>query len=215
MVKFIFVRHGESKSNEGGKFAGSLNVPLSELGQKQAKAVCKYVLETYKIDAIYSSPLSRAFDTVKGVGEALGLTVTPHDGLKEVHGGLWEGRSIEEIKEKYGKDYALWQTDIGNAQATGGENFTNVQKRALKTLDEIAKKEDGKTVLIGTHAGVIRCLQCRFQGLPVTAMKHIPWVANTALTEADYDGENFYLLKYAFDGHLKELKDEIKTKIPF
>ena len=215
MVKFIFVRHGESKSNEDGRFAGCTDIPLSELGKKQAEAVCAYLLDTYKIDAIYSSPLSRAYDTIKGVGEALGLPVQKHDGLKEVNGGQWEGLSIAKVKEKYGNDYALWLTDIGNAKATGGEDFMTVQKRALQAIDEFAQKHQGQNVLIGTHAGVLRCLQCRFQNLPITAMRHFSWVANTSVTEVNYDGEAFYLCKFNFDGHLLKMKDKIKTKLPF
>ena len=215
MIKLIFVRHGESKSNESGKFAGSSDIPLSELGKKQAKLVCEYVLKNYTVDAVYASPLSRAYDTVKGIGLAAGVPVVKNSAFKEINGGLWEQKTLEEIESLYGADFAFWKKEVGLARPTGGETFGEVQTRALKGISELFEKHDGQTVAIGTHAGVIRALQCRFQGLPMTAMKYMPWVTNTSVTEVDFDGENFYLYKFCEDGHLAPIADQIKTKIKF
>ena len=142
MVKFIFVRHGESKSNEVGKFAGSSDIPLSILGEKQAQLVCERLVKTYKIDGIYASPLSRASDTVKGVGEKLGLPVVKDEAFKEINGGLWEKKTLEEIANLYADDWAFWQRDVGLARPTGGESFEEVQTRALKRLVELQKEKD-------------------------------------------------------------------------
>ena len=73
MTKFIIVRHGQSKANENGYLVGCTEAPLSTLGKKQAELACKYILNTYKINAIYSSPLSRACNTVKQVANELNL----------------------------------------------------------------------------------------------------------------------------------------------
>jgi broad specificity phosphatase PhoE len=64
---------------------------------------------------------------------------------------------------------------------------------------------EGKTVLIGSHSSVIRALQCYVQGLPLTKMKNTPRVVNASIAELDFDGENFYIFKYGFDGHLTNL----------
>ena len=215
MIKFVFVRHGESKSNEAGKFAGSSDIPLSELGKKQAQLVCGYLLENYQVDAIYASPLSRACDTVQGVGDALGLPVQKYEAFREINGGEWECQSLEYVAETYAEDFAFWKREIGLARPTGGESFLEVQTRALKGLDELFKAHDGQTILIGTHAGVIRSLQCRFQNLPIAAMKNMPWVTNTSITEVDYDGENFYLHRFCLDGHLAPIAEQSKRKIRF
>jgi broad specificity phosphatase PhoE len=66
-------------------------------------------------------------------------------------------------------------------------------------------REDGKTILIGSHSSVIRALQCYIQGLPLEKMKNTPRVVNASLAEIDFDGENFYIFKYGFDGHLSDL----------
>ena len=83
--------------------------------------------------------------------------------------------------------------------------MSHLQERVVKKLKEIGKKEDGKTVLIGSHSSVIRALQCYMQGLPLTKMKNTPWVVNGSFAEINFDKEDFYICKYGFDGHLANL----------
>ena len=65
MVKFIVVRHGFSSSNLDKTLTGHLDAPLVEMGYKQGQAVSEYIFNNYKIDAIYSSDLIRAVQTVE------------------------------------------------------------------------------------------------------------------------------------------------------
>jgi broad specificity phosphatase PhoE len=83
--------------------------------------------------------------------------------------------------------------------------MAHLQARVVESLKEIGKREDGKTVLIGSHSSVVRALQCYIQGLPLEKMKNTPWVVNASLAEIDFDGESFYIFKYGFDGHLMNL----------
>ena len=205
MTKFIIVRHGQSKSNEGGYLAGVTDVPLSSLGEKQANAVCQYILNKYKIDVIYSSPLERACNTIKGVADALDLPIIKEDNLIELDFGELEGLTHEDIKVNHDNDYGKWASDPGVYVPKGGESMTHLQARVVESLKEIAKKEGEKTVLIGSHSSVIRALQCYIQGLPLEKMKNTPWVVNASLAEINFDGENFYIFKYGYDGHLINL----------
>lgn len=205
MTKFILVRHGQSKANEGGYLVGKTEAPLSSLGERQAKAVGEYILKAYKVDAIYSSPLSRACNTVKGVADALDLPIIKADELSEFDFGDWEGLTLEEIKNNFDNGYSKWAKDPGVVVPHGGESMAHLQARVVEKLKEIGKKEDGKTVLIGSHSSVIRALQCYAQGLPLTKMKNTPRVVNASIAELDFDGENFYIFKYGFDGHLTNL----------
>jgi probable phosphoglycerate mutase len=205
MTKFIIVRHGQSEANECGYLAGITETPLSSLGEKQAKAVSEYILKAYKVDVIYSSPLSRACNTVKGVADELNLPINTEDKLIEFNFGKWEGLTHEEIKNNFDDGYSKWARDPGVFIPDGGESMAQLQIRVVEKLKEIGKKEDGKTVLIGSHSSVIRALQCYIQGLPLTKMKNTPWVVNGSIAEINFDGEDFYIVKYGFDGHLINL----------
>ena len=206
MTKFIIVRHGQSKAQECGYLVGKMEAPLSELGERQAKAVSEYILKTYKIDAVYSSPLERACNTVRGVAEELNLPIIKETELREFDFGEWEGLTHEEIKNNFDDGYSKWASDPGVYTPHGGETMAHMQTRVVEKLKEIGKREDGKTVLIGAHSSVIRTLQCYIQGLPLTKMKNTPWVVNGSIAEINFDGEDFYIFKYGFDGHLADLK---------
>ena len=205
MTKFIIVRHGQSKSNEGGYLAGITDVPLSELGKRQAKAVSEYILKSYNVDVIYSSPLERACNTIKGVADELNLPIIKEPDLSEFDFGEWEGLTLERIKTDFDDGYGKWAKDPGVVVPQGGESMAHLQERVVKKLKEIGIKEDGKTVLIGAHSSVIRALQCYVQGLPISKMKNTPWVVNASLAEINFDGEDFYIFKYGYDGHLKNI----------
>lgn len=116
----LFVRHGQSIANENGIFAGNLDVPLSELGQKQAVELKDYLLSRYKIDAIYSSDLSRAYATVLPTAEAIKIPIQKDTALREIDGGKWEGMLQKEIAVEYPQDYAVWHNNTGLSRCTGG-----------------------------------------------------------------------------------------------
>ena len=122
MTKFILVRHGQSKANEGGFLAGVTDVPLSTLGERQAKAVSEYILKTYKVDVIYSSPLERACNTVMGVADELNLPIIKETDLREFDFGKWEGLPLEEIKNNFDDGYGKWAKDPGAFVPDGGES---------------------------------------------------------------------------------------------
>ena len=205
MTKFILVRHGQSKANEGGYLAGVTDVPLSSLGEKQAKAVSEYILKSYKVDVIYSSPLERACNTVKGVADELKLPIIKEADLSEFDFGEWEGLTLDDIKNNFDNGYGKWAKDPGVVVPQGGESMAHLQARVVGKLKEIGKKEDGKTVLIGSHSSVIRAFQCYIQNFPLTKMKNTPWVVNGSIAEINFDGEDFYIFKYGYDGHLKNI----------
>ena len=205
MTKFILVRHGQSKANECGYLVGNTEAPLSPKGEKQAKAVSEYILKAYKVDVIYSSPLSRACDTVKGVADELNLPINTENKLIEFNFGKWEGLTHEEIKNNFDDGYSKWARDPGVFIPDGGESMAQLQTRVVEKLKEIGKKEDGKTVLVGSHSSVIRALLCYVQGLPLTKMKYTPWVVNGSIAEINFDGEDFIIHKFGFDGHLANL----------
>jgi hypothetical protein len=70
MTTILLVRHGFSVANSKGIFAGHTDVELSQTGVLQAELVCDYVNQNFKVDAVYSSDLQRAFKTVEGIGFA-------------------------------------------------------------------------------------------------------------------------------------------------
>lgn len=205
MTKFIIVRHGQSEANLKELYAGRFDAPLTEVGRKQAELVAEYVLKTYKVDAVYSSPLLRARETVRAIAEKAGVPLQICAGIAEIYGGEWEGKTLPEIAQNYVKDALLWKNDLGNARPTGGESFAEVQSRADKALREIAKNHDNQNVVIGTHGGVIRSMQCIFENKPIGYMKKIDWQPNASVSEVDFSDGKYTPVKMGYTGHLEGL----------
>ena len=140
MVKFVIIRHGYSVSNKERMFAGQMDVKLDELGYSQAEDTAKYILENYKIDAVYSSDLCRAVDTAKPLAAALGLPVITFKELREIWAGCWEGMYISEVKEKYPEGFAKWANDVGNARCGDGETTAELIERGRKFFKKLLAK---------------------------------------------------------------------------
>lgn len=87
MANVILVRYGESVANGKGFFAGQLDIPLSDKGRQQANCVADYIAKKYQVDRIYSSDLSRAYDTAKPIAERVGLMLKSEKMLREICSG--------------------------------------------------------------------------------------------------------------------------------
>ncbi|MBQ7792716.1 MAG: histidine phosphatase family protein [Clostridia bacterium] len=205
MTTLLLVRHGESAANQMNVFAGHTDADLSALGHEQAEKTAEYLAENYKIDAIYSSDLKRAFKTGLHTAVKVGVPMIPEQGLREINAGRWENRKFDDLQTEFKEDYNVWLTDIGNAVCTGGESVKELGERIQAKLTEIAKKHDGGTVLVTTHATPIRVSQCIWEGKPLSEMKNIPWVSNASVTIATYDGK-WCLKQVSIDAHLAGIR---------
>ena len=204
MTKLVIVRHGQSRANLEERYAGCYNACLTSAGKKQAALLTEYILKTYRVDAVYSSPLDRARETVEQIAKKAGVPLIVCEDLREIYGGKWEGLALPEIAEKYPQDAYVWKTDIGRARPTGGESFAEVQARADKALRKIAEENEGKTVVIGTHGGVIRSMQCLFDGVPIEHMKDVSWTPNASVSEVNYQNGKYIPVSMGYTGYLSE-----------
>lgn len=209
MTTFLIIRHGYSKSNENGYFTGQTDVPLALLGLQQAEQTAQYLFSHYQIDVLYSSPLQRAYQTALPISKRFNLPIQIEEDLKEINGGDWEEKTPEQILQLYNEDYTLWLNNIGVARCTNGENMQEVQCRATKALERLAKRHEGKVIAVTTHAGVIRALQCLWQNLSLNEMKNIPWVENASFCLVTYDNQIFKPLKIGFNEHLTTPKTNL------
>jgi probable phosphoglycerate mutase len=153
MTSLLLVRHGETDWNADGRLQGQTDRPLSDFGRRQAQQLADELAEE-KLEAIYSSDLSRARETAEIVGERLGLPVVLDPGLREKDWGTWEGlTAIERDRVEF-----------------VGESTAAHQDRILQALRRIAGLHPGEgRVLVVTHGGSVRRVQTAALGwaLPV------------------------------------------------
>ena len=213
MTTLILVRHGESAANGKGCFAGQLDIPLSERGREQAVRTADYIAKTYSVDKIYSSDLSRAYDTAKPIAKAFGLEIIKDKNLREICSGDWQGLSFDELQEKYADSYGVWLKDIGNAVCPNGETVKILSKRVFQAIERIAVENEGKTIVITTHATPIRTICCKMKGLPVEELKNVPWVSNASVSVVTVEKNDWKLPQVSIDEHLKGLQTRFPANV--
>ncbi len=149
------VRHGETEWARLGRHTGRTDVPLTELGREQAKAVAAK-LRGHAFSLVLSSPLSRALDTARLAG--FGDQVETTDDLLEWDYGADEGRTTPEIRSD-DPGWTIW-TDGPAA----GETIDQVAARVDRVIARV--QESAGDALVFAHGHVLRILAARWIGEP-------------------------------------------------
>lgn len=203
-TRLILIRHGQSVSNLKDKFAGQTDVQLTDLGREQGRITGEF-LKNEKIDVVYSSMLTRAYETACYTAMHHNLTVIKDAGVNEVDGGLWENLTYPEIKENFPEQYHIWHTDLGHNFCEQGESVAQVRDRVYAAIERIAKKHEGQTVAIGTHGLALRAFILKVLNLSLDEMQQkTKWASNASVTYVDYEDGKFTLIKYGEDKHLAD-----------
>lgn len=180
-MRLLLVRHGITDQNINQQFSGQSDVPLSELGRHQARAVGHY-LAREKLDVIFSSDLQRARDTAREIARHHCLPVLEDPDLREIGMGEWEGLTVAEIQAR---DLEVWRhvrSDPIRHAPPGGETFLQLRERAARALQHCQEHYAGQTVLWATHGGLIGTTVCQALQLDL-AYRHCFRHANTSITE--------------------------------
>src|SRR5262249_19092913 len=114
----------------------------------------------------YSSPLSRAVETVRIVVEPHGLPFQIMKELAEIDFGDLEGLRYEEVQDRYPEIFHSWMTRPIETRFPNGENFTQMSARVLSALDLLLSRHRGQCIAIVTHAGVIRLILAQALSIP-------------------------------------------------
>ena len=165
------------------------------------------------MDSVYASDLQRAYHTALPVAKAFGLQVTKTEQLREVFAGHWQGQSFDVLETKYAQSYWTWRNNIGIAHPDGGESVAALSQRVWDAVSQIAQKEEGKTVVIATHATPIRALLCRVEGWELSKMKDIGWVSNASVSIVRVEDDRWSLEGKSLDSHLAELKTRFPANV--
>jgi broad specificity phosphatase PhoE len=185
-TRIYLIRHAEAEGNIKRIFQGNLDADLSENAKQQLECLSKRCKELH-FDAIYSSPLMRAYKTAQAANLYHKLPIVTLDGLKEIHGGCWEGEKWEELPTLYPEHNRMWVYEPWNFETEGGESMRAVYNRMRETVTGIVKKHAGQQVCVVSHGCAIRALLCWAQGKPIEEINSISWCDNTALSIIDFD----------------------------
>jgi phosphoserine phosphatase len=161
MLTIYLVRHGKTENNQKSITMGQIDTPLTQEGLKNAGVLAEK-LKWINFDYIFSSDLGRAFITAYIIADKLNLEkkLFSANELREINYGIFANRKKDEVKEecpKYKKD-ALYIFPEG-------ESYYQVQVRVVKFIEHLERAHKNQKLLIVTHSGVIRAINCFFQKL--------------------------------------------------
>jgi broad specificity phosphatase PhoE len=211
-TSIYLVRHGQTAWNREEIFRGRTDVPLNEIGMREAELAGGY-LKDKEIHVIYSSPLSRAWQTAQKIAQFHHLEVQPLNGIIDMSFGRWEGHSLQEIQKNDGELYRQWREEPHLVRITGGESLDEVRIRTMAALDEVIQKHPGKTLVLVTHRVVNKVMICGILGLDNS---HFWQIAQdtTAINLIQHRDGKYVLSLMNETCHLKALKEE-RLKIDF
>jgi broad specificity phosphatase PhoE len=183
MTRLLVVRHGETDWNRNGIVLGRApGVPLNAKGRHDAGLLAE-ALSTQGIVAVYSSPMERAMETAQILCDRIGLPgPIPTEGILEVDPGEWTGKSRDELL-----DDPIWiaahENPLG-VRYPNGEELSEVQARAMATIEPLIEKHVHQTFAIVTHGDVIRSIMAHYMGLSLAyALRIIYDTASVSVVE--------------------------------
>jgi len=191
MVTTLYlIRHGETEGGETRRYKGTMDVLLSEKGVRQMRRVSRYISQNTGLKAVYTSDLSRAVKSAEIIAEPHGLKPIIMPELRERNFGIWEGMSLDDIKERYPEEFDAWAGNPLKYSPMGGESTIEVRDRVIGALDGILRNYRGKghgvkvsvnsesvskkltlktdtNIAIVSHGGVNRIILCHLLGIPL------------------------------------------------
>lgn len=165
--RLILVRHGETDWNREGRLQGGQDIPLNDLGRKQAAEAAgrlRALAPGFATLDFIGSPMHRARETMDILRAELGLAPGAYrldDRLKELTFGSWEGFTWRDIRKAEREQAQLRERDKWSFVPPGGESYGMLAQRIRPVLEELSRE----TVIV-SHGGVARVILALVGAVP-------------------------------------------------
>ena len=207
-TRLVIVRHGEAWCNFEQFVGGPKSCRgLTPRGVRQAEVLRDRLLRTKELsapEAIYTSTLPRAIETAEIVaGGFPNSQVQRSAGLDERDAGEADGLSWHEIPKRYGRSSTPGD-EPHQPLAPGGESWITFIDRAEAELTRLAREHSGALTLVVAHGGIIDASLIRFLRLPEHGSQIRLHAEHTSMTEWQFTGKRWRLVRYNDAAHLHE-----------
>lgn len=152
------VRHGHTIWNEERRYQGVVDQELSSKGRAQVKKLTER-FRNVAVDHVFSSPSTRAVDTVRVMAKEKYLTLHIEENLREMDFGAWEGIREEDIIGACGgRQYYPDFLNEPKRWKAPGEQFLEAQSRIVNCVERILKEYPQGNLVIASHLNVLKLL---------------------------------------------------------
>lgn len=193
MTRLIVWRHGNTDWNAANRVQGQSDVPLNELGRRQAVDAAELLIRL-KPDVLFSSDLSRAADTASALAALSGLPISHDERLRERYFGEWQGLTMAEVAERRPDEHARWKA--GETVIGGGvETLDDLGKRVAEGLQAAADAAPaGGTVIVATHGAAARQGIGQLLGWPAEQLRTLRALQNCHWAELSWESDRGWQL---------------------
>ncbi|MDQ1019493.1 histidine phosphatase family protein [Streptomyces afghaniensis] len=179
----LLARHGQTVWHAENRYAGVSDIGLTDTGRAQAEALGRWAA-AHPVDAIWTSPLSRAVATAEPACRALDLVPRREPGLAECDFGVVEGRTLAEFEAENPDRAAVFRADPVAHPFPGAEDPTAAAARGATALRRIAAAHPGGRVLVVAHNTLLRLVLCTLLSIPPGEYRRVfPRLRNAAISE--------------------------------
>lgn len=203
-TRIVAIRHGETAWNVAVRIQGYTDIALNARGREQALRLGAAVGKSHAgepVHAIYSSDLSRAFDTAQAVADHTGLTVKPDVGLRERTFGIFEGHTFDEVMQTRPEDAKRWRLREPDYCPEGGESLRQFRTRILGCVEALAIQHPGEQIAVVAHGGVMDVLYRAATGQSIQAQR--TWaLGNAVINRLLWTPAGFTLVGWNDTAHL-------------
>lgn len=202
----VLARHGATAMSLEKRFSGrdGFDVPLADLGERQAAALAREVDARVEATAIVTSPLLRARQTAAAVADVVGLPVEVEDDFAECGFGDWDGHTFAEVRDRWPAELAAWlaSTDVA---PPGGESFAACRERVLRGRAKVNARHRAQRVLVVAHVTPIKLLVADAIGAPIGSLYRMELPPASLSTLAWYPDGNASMFSFAEAGHVRDV----------
>ena len=157
MAVSYLVRHAQTDWNFQNRLQGHSDLPLNAAGRQQAARVGRY-FSGRPIVAVYTSQLARSQQTALEIARPAGVSPTVDEALAEIHLGVWEGMTPEEINRRFDGAYDRWTIAPSQVAIPQAEPLEAFRARARAAAQRIFGRHPSGSVVVVTHGGLISSL---------------------------------------------------------
>lgn len=190
MTTFFLIRHASCDGLGQTLWGRTPGICLNGEGKSQALHLAE-ACEQLKFDAIYSSPLERAWDTAMAIASYMELRVRESAALNEIDYGEWSGKTFAELSDD--KRWRYFNSRRSTTTVPGGESFLEVQNRIVNEIHRLGRQYDEGRVAIVSHADVIRAAVAYFAATPIDLIDRFE-ISPCSVTVLAMDDQNVTLL---------------------
>lgn len=180
------MRHATCSHLDDTLLGRALDVPLDARGRAQARALAAR-LRGEAPTRVECSPRLRTRQTARAIASGVGCRVKVAAALDELDFGDWAGRTFAQLVDN--RAWHRWNFDREHARTPAGDDVASVQRRVGEYLAALARRYANATLVLVTHAEIIRVIALHCLGRPARDYAHVT-VAPASITRlcADADG---------------------------